>query len=340
MSERIIDLRSDTVTRPCAAMKKAMFAAELGDDVYDEDPTVIKLQNRMAEMTHLESALFFPSGTQSNFVALLSHCQRGDEYIVAQHAHTYRYEGGGAAVLGGIQPQPIERQPNGILELAKIQAAIKEDDIHFAKTRLLALENTSTDGYAIPVTYIEQTAELCKRNNLNFHLDGARVFNAAVSLGVDVAKITRHFDSVSICLSKGLGAPVGSVLCGSNKIIERAKRWRKTVGGGMRQSGSLAAAGLFALENNVKRLQDDHDLAAYLADQLKQFRDIQITNQQAGTNILFFHLRSGKYDELLDFAKQNGVLFGGRKPTRMVTHKDLCKKDIDTAVHRLSEFFN
>lgn len=340
MKKQIIDLRSDTVTQPCEGMKQSMLAAQLGDDVYDEDPTVIALQTRMAAMVCHEAALYFPSGTQSNLVALLSHCQRGDEYIAAQNAHTYKFEGGGAAVLGGIQPQPIEREPNGTLALDKIRAVIKEDDFHFANTRLLALENTTTEGSAIAVDYIAEAAELCRIHKLNIHLDGARVFNAATKLGVDVSQITSHFDSVSICLSKGLGAPVGSVLCGSQAFIETAKRWRKMVGGGMRQCGMLAAAGLFALENNVQRLKDDHALAAYLCEQLKQFKDIRIANEEACTNIVFFHLVSGKYDQLLAFGKQNGVLFGDRNPTRMVTHKDISKQHIDIAIERLAGFFD
>ncbi|WP_424947733.1 low-specificity L-threonine aldolase [Candidatus Spongiihabitans sp.] len=339
MTEPIIDLRSDTVTQPCEGMKQAMLAAQLGDDVYGEDPTVTALQARMAEMADHESALFFPSGTQSNLVALLSHCQRGDEYIVAQNAHTYKFEGGGAAVLGGIQPQPIEREPNGLLALEKIEAVIKEDDIHFANTRLLALENTTTEGVAVAVDHMVDAAELCRAHKINIHLDGARVFNAAAELGVDVSQITRHFDSVSICLSKGLGAPVGSVLCGSREFMETARRWRKTVGGGMRQCGMLAAAGLFALENNVERLKDDHALATYLFGQLKPFKDIEFACGQANTNMIFFNLARGNVDEFHRFGKQNGVLFNGPNPIRMVTHKDLSKQHIDIAVERLSGFF-
>jgi threonine aldolase len=340
MTEPVIDLRSDTVTLPCAAMKQAMAAAELGDDVYGGDPTVEILQHRMAEMTGLEAGLFFPSGTQSNLVALLSHCLRGDEYIAAQSAHTYKFEGGGAAALGGIQPQPIERLPDGTLDLDKVESVIKADDIHFAKTRLLALENTTTEGKAIAVEYITQAAALCRSYNLKLHLDGARVFNAAVELGLDVSEITRHFDSVSICLSKGLGAPVGSVLCGSRDIIKQAIRWRKTVGGGMRQSGMLAAAGIFALENNVNRLKEDHTLANYLAEQLSQFGDIDLVHGQANTNILFFNLNSCRYNEFLEYGNRVGVLFGGRRPARMVTHKDVSREQIDIAIDRLAAFFN
>ena len=339
MPQPIVDLRSDTVTRPCAGMLAAMTSAQTGDDVYGEDPTVIELQSSLSAMTGHEAGLFFPSGTQSNLVALLTHCQRGDEYIVAQNAHTYKYEGGGAAALGGIQPQPLERGADGILDLDKVEATIKADDIHFAKTRLLALENTTTEGMAVSVDYLKQGRDLCDRHGIAYHLDGARAFNAAVALGVDIRDITGHFDTVSICLSKGLGSPVGSVLCGPKEFIKRATRWRKTVGGGMRQSGLLAAAALFALENNVRRLSDDHELAGYLCEQLRRFENIEIAHAGANTNMVFFFLRDGNYDGLLEYGRENGVLFGGRKPVRMVTHKDVSRADIDLAISRLSGFF-
>ncbi len=339
MTRPIIDLRSDTVTRPCEAMRLAMLRAEVGDDVYGEDPTTIALQERVAEITGQESALFFPSGTQSNLVALLSHCQRGDEYIVGQTAHTYKYEGGGAAVLGGIQPQPLERTAAGIIDLNRIEDAIKADDIHFAKTRLLALENTTTTGVAVPLDYFRQARRLCDLQSIAMHLDGARVFNAATALGVDVSEITSLFDTVSICLSKGLGTPVGSVLAGSAGLIEIALRWRKTVGGGMRQSGILAAAGLFALENNVDRLAEDHQLANHLHAQLDQIDGIELITEQANTNMVFFNLKDENYDGFYEFARQQNVLFGDRHPIRMVTHKDLSKELVDTAISRLSGFF-
>ncbi len=343
MSERIIDLRSDTVTQPCAAMLEVMMNAETGDDVYDEDPTVIELQAYLCAISGHESGLFFPSGTQSNLVALLTHCQRGDEYIVAQNAHTYKYEGGGAAALGGIQPQPLTRGVDGILDLNKIESSIKADDFHFAKTRLLALENTTTEGKVVPLNYLTDARALCDRFGLSLHLDGARVFNAAVAMQVEVRQITAMFDSVSICLSKGLGAPVGSVLCGSKDFIKRAKRWRKVVGGGMRQAGILAAAGLFALKNNVHRLADDHKLARYLCQQLERFEPIEIAYGGTQTNILFFYLRGDKrhnYDHMLEYAKRNGVLFGDRNPARMVVHKDLNQADIDLAIEKLSAFLS
>ncbi len=340
MTQPVIDLRSDTVTRPCAAMREAMSRAQVGDDVYGEDPTTIALQERVAEITGQESALFFPSGTQSNLVALLSHCQRGDEYIVGQTAHTYKYEGGGAAALGGIQPQPLERTSAGIIDLDRIEDAVKADDIHFAKTRLLALENTTTTGVAVPLDYFRQARRLCDRKNIAMHLDGARVFNAAAALGVEIEEITSRFDTVSVCLSKGLGAPVGSALAGPAGFIEIARRWRKTVGGGMRQSGILAAAGLFALENNVERLAEDHRLAHHLHGRLDQIDGIELTTEQANTNMVFFNLKDGNYDGFYEFARQRNVLFGDRHPVRMVTHKDLSRELVDTAISRLSGFFS
>lgn len=249
----MIDLRSDTVTRPSPAMLQAMVSAPLGDDVMGDDPTVIQLQQAVAERAGKAAGLFFPSGTQSNLAALMAHCERGDEYLVGQQAHTYKYEGGGAAVLGSIQPQPIEHAEDGTLPLEKLAAALKpEGDPHFARTRLLALENTF-HGKLIPADYVRAATDWARAHGLATHLDGARVFNAAVASGKPLAEMCAPFDSVSICFSKGLGAPVGSVLAGSAELIARARRWRKVLGGGLRQSGVLAAACLYALEHNVER---------------------------------------------------------------------------------------
>ena len=245
---RQIDLRSDTVTRPSAAMRAEMAAAEVGDDVYGDDPSVNRLQALAAALFGFEAALFAPSGTQTNLIALLVHCGRGDEYIVGQHTHTYKYEGGGAAVLGSIQPQPICHQADGSLALADIAAAIKPDDIHFARSRLLTLENT-IGGRVIGADYMQAATGLAYRHGLATHLDGARICNAAVQQGISLSAAVQGFDSVSVCLSKGLGAPVGSVLCGSHAFIAQALRWRKMLGGGMRQAGMLAAAGIYALEH-------------------------------------------------------------------------------------------
>src|SRR5450830_2001218 len=266
-----LDLRSDTVTRPSAAMRAAMNAADVGDDVYGDDPTINRLQEYAADLFGFEDAVFAPSGTQSNLLALLVHCGRGDEYLVGQEAHTYRYEGGGAAVLGSIQPQPIINQADGSIALADIESYIKPDDFHFARTKLLALENT-INGRVLPMDYVQQATKLAHDKGLATHLDGARVCNAAVKLGVSPREITRGFDSVSVCLSKGLGAPVGSVLLGSRPLIKEAKRWRKMLGGGMRQAGVIAAGGLYALEHNVARLAEDHANAAYFAGELAKFK--------------------------------------------------------------------
>ena len=238
----IVDLRSDTVTRPTPAMRAAMAGAEVGDDVFGEDPTVNRLEAMAAERFGHEAALFVSSGTQGNLLALLSHCGRGDEYICGQRAHNYRTEGGGAAALGGIQPQPVEVEPDGTLELGRVAAAVKPDDFHYARTRLLSLENTFS-GKVLPLAYMREARDLCDRRGLALHLDGARVCNAAVKLGVEVAEITSLFDSVSVCLSKGLGAPAGTLLAGSRDFVAEARRWRKVVGGGMRQIGVVAAAG-------------------------------------------------------------------------------------------------
>ena len=340
--DSMIDLRSDTVTTPCDNMRRAMVDAVVGDDVYDEDPTVKLLEQKLADRAGQAAGLFFPSGTQSNLVALLSHCQRGDEYIVAQNAHTYRFEAGGAAVLGSIQPQPLEAEEDGAIDLGKVAAAIKADDFHFAKTRLLALENTA-GGKVIPLDYLGRAESLARENRLGFHLDGARVFNAAVALGVDLSDITRRFDSVSICLSKGLGAPVGSVLCANQEIIRRARRWRKMVGGGMRQVGILAAAGIYALDNNVERLQQDHDRAQRLADELTGLDGLEVLGGKAHTNMVFISLPGGDFDALREHAKTHGLLLGERTAPdviRLVTHKQVSDRDITIVAKIIAEFLD
>jgi len=267
---KTIDLRSDTVTRPTPAMRRAMAAAEVGDDVYGDDPTVNRLEATAAERLGFEAALFTCSGTQANLVSIMTHCARGEEYIVGQQAHTYKYEGGGAAVLGSIQPQPLDFEADGTLDLERVARAIKPADFHFARTRLLCLENTQ-GGKVLPLDYLKRAGEFARARKLRLHLDGARIFNAAVQLGMDVRELTAPFDSVSVCLSKGLGAPVGSMVCGGREFIGEARRWRKVCGGGMRQAGILAAAGLYALDHHVDRLADDHHNAGLLARGLRKF---------------------------------------------------------------------
>ncbi len=335
----IIDLRSDTVTTPSAAMRAVMAEAEVGDDVYGEDPTVNRLESLAAGMLGTQAAVFAASGTQSNLMALLSHCERGDEYIVGQHAHTYKYEGGGAAVLGSIQPQPLDFEPDGTLNLERVARAIKPDDPHFARTRLLCLENTQA-GKILPLEYLERAAELARDRGLALHLDGARAFNAAVKLKVPITAIAEHFDSVSICLSKGLGAPVGSVLCGSAEVVKRARRWRKVLGGGMRQAGIVAAAGIFALERNVERLEEDHHNARSLADGLADVEKLKIDPRSVQTNMAFLSVDRTIMPRLLRHLEDNGIRMSEGEPIRLVTHLDVSSDDVDHVVRTVKKFLH
>ena len=333
-----VDLRSDTVTRPTAAMRDAMFGAEVGDDVYGEDPTVNALQQRLADELGFDAGLFVPSGTQSNLLALLAHCERGDEYLVGMDAHTYKFEGGGAAVLGSIQPQPIVQADDGSLPLERIEAAIKPIDPHFARTRLLALENT-WHGRTLPLDYLIAAHDLARVHGLGLHLDGARLFNAAVACKVPAREIARHFDTVSISLSKGLGAPVGSVLVGSNSLIDKARRWRKVTGGGWRQAGMLAAAGLHALDHHVARLADDHRRAAYLAGRLREVAGINLLGQY--TNMVFIDVPAERLHDLDVHLSEAGIRISiGYLPTlRLVTHLDIDDDGIERTVAALATFF-
>ena len=334
--DAVVDLRSDTVTKPTPAMLEAIAAARVGDDVFGDDPTVNALQERVATLFGKEAALFMSSGTQSNLCGLLAHCGRGDEYIVGQLAHTYRYEGGGAAVLGSIQPQPLPNQPDGTIRLEDIAAAIKPDDPHFARTRLLALENTWS-GNVLSTQYTNAACELAHARGLATHLDGARLFNAAVASGRSVADLARSFDSVSICFSKGLGAPIGSMLVGTRELIARAHRVRKMVGGGLRQVGLLAAAADHALTHHVDRLADDHALARRLAEGLAALPGVTVTPPQ--TNIVFAQVEGGRTPALLDHLKSRGVLATGLIGLRFVTHLDVDAAGIDHAIASAREFF-
>ena len=377
---KTVDLRSDTVTQPTPAMRAVMMSAPLGDDVFGDDPSVNALQDKLATMLGFEAALFVPTGTQSNLCAILAHCGRGDEYIVGQYAHCYRWEGGGAAVFGSVQPQPLNHLPDGTLALADIEAAIKPDDAHFAKTRLLALENT-LGGKLLPLDYVQQATRLAAHHGLGRHLDGARLFNAAVaqatqlanknqlnqapardlkghgaidsgasnradhpdlaSIRVEARRITQCFDSVSVCLSKGLGAPVGSVLCGNRALIARAHRIRKMAGGGMRQAGILAAAGLYALDHHVARLVDDHALAQRLADGLQGLPGVLV--EPPHSNMVFVDLAEpakARAAALLPHLAAHGVLATGLYRLRFVTHLDVDAAGIDHAVAVLRAFFD
>ncbi|MEA2119058.1 low-specificity L-threonine aldolase [Halovibrio sp. HP20-50] len=333
----MIDLRSDTVTRPTPAMREAMMTAPVGDDVWADDPTVNAFQANLAEQAGKEAALLFPSGTQSNLVALMAHCERGDEYIVGQYAHTYRWEGGGAAVLGSIQPQPIENAADGSLPLEKISAAIKADDFHFARTRLLALENT-IGGKVLPADYVLKATELARERGLATHLDGARLFNAVVASDIPLKQLCLPFDSVSLCFSKGLGAPIGSALVGSQALIDRARRWRKVVGGGMRQSGIIAAACQYALDHHVADLAGDHHRAARLAEGLAKLPGVEITSQ--ATNMVFAHFPDEHVQPLSAWLKEHGILIELLYATRFVAHRDISDADIDKVIAVMEAYFS
>jgi threonine aldolase len=324
-----IDLRSDTVTRPTAGMRAAMAAAELGDDVFGDDPSVNAVQAEVAQLLGKEAALFVPTGTMSNLCALMAHCARGDEYLVGQMAHTYRWEGGGAAVLGSIQPQPIDNQADGTLRLQDIEAAIKPDDAHFARTRLLALENT-WGGQVLPLAYIEEATALARRRGLATHLDGARLFNAAVASDVPAARIAQHFDTVSVCFSKGLGTPAGSALVGPRELIQRAHRTRKMLGGGMRQAGVLASAARYALQHHIERLTEDHAHASALAEGLQGLPGVTVQPPQ--TNMVFVDLAPEKAPDVVKRLRASGVLCTGLYRLRLVTHLDVSDDDIARAI--------
>jgi threonine aldolase len=331
-----IDLRSDTVTQPSSAMRAAMAAAPVGDDVYGDDPTVNRLQDFAADLFGFEAGMFAPSGTQTNLIALMTHCGRGDEYLVGQEAHTYKYEGGGAAVLGSIQPQPIANQADGSIAVADIAAYIKPDDMHFARSRLLALENT-IGGRVLPQDYVKAATDFAHAQGLATHLDGARVCNAAVKNGMSLRAAVAGFDTVSVCLSKGLGAPVGSVLLGPKAFIEQGKRWRKMLGGGMRQAGVIAAAAHHALAHNVERLAEDHQNAADLSAGLGRIEQLRVSAPQ--TNIFYVEIPEAAVAGLRDALAGQGIRASIGAHTRLVTHLDVSKADVEKVIAAFQAFF-
>lgn len=333
----MIDFRSDTVTKPCKSMLQAMVETEVGDDVYGDDPTVNHLEQFAAQRHGFEAAVFVSSGTQANLLAILAHCERGDEYLCGQNAHNYRYEAGGAAVLGSVQPQPVENEPDGSLDLQKLATYIKPDDFHFARTRLLSLENT-IGGKVLSLDYLAQARAFCDQHSLQLHLDGARVYNAAVALEVDIRAIAAHFDSMTICLSKGLGAPIGSLLLGSKALISKARRLRKMLGGGMRQAGILAAAGQYALENNVERLREDHDNARYLAQRLNEVNGFDASAYPVQTNLVYVDVGSEVDIQLVakNLLEQGIQITPGYQGMRLVTHLGVSRSDIDTLINALN----
>ncbi len=299
-----------------------MSNATVGDDVYGEDPSVNELERLGASILGKPSAIFAPSGTQSNLIALLTHCARGDEYICGSQSHTYKYEGGGAAVLGGIQPNPLEMRIDGTFSEQALSEAIKPNDVHFARSRLVCLENTYA-GNPIPLHYAKKIKRTCIERELALHLDGARIFNAAVACGVEAKTIAKHFDTVSVCLSKGLGAPVGSLLMGSPEFIREARRWRKVLGGGLRQAGVLAAAGIYALKNNVRRLDEDHEKALEIAATLNSVFGAERVSCQ--TNMVHLRLSSSDYERLACHLYERGIK--ADRP-RWVFHKDITMSGI------------
>ncbi|MBA6253930.1 MAG: threonine aldolase [Colwellia sp.] len=328
----MIDFRSDTVTRPSFKMRNAMSQAEVGDDVYGDDPTVNELEQWSAKRHGFDAALFCSSGTQANLLALMAHCQRGDEYLCGQQAHNYKFEGGGAAVLGSIQPQPIENEKDGTLCLTKLAQAIKPDDSHFAHTKLVSIENT-INGKVLPLHYLAELREFVNKHQLSLHLDGARVYNAATALDVDITEIAQYFDSMSICLSKGLGAPIGSLLLGSTQIIKQARRWRKVLGGGMRQAGILCAAAKIALTENVEKLKIDHENAYYLAEQLNSISGFTVNVEQVTTNMVFVKVnRSIDINAMANALKTKNIIISPSENMRLVTHLDISKTDIDSFI--------
>jgi len=336
----MIDFRSDTVTRPCLKMRAAMSQADVGDDVYGDDPTVNELELWSAQRHGFSAALFCSSGTQANLLALMAHCERGEEYLCGQQAHNYKFEGGGAAVLGSIQPQPIENEKDGTICLTKLEQAIKPDDSHFARTKLVSIENT-INGKVLPLHYLAELREFVNKHQLNLHLDGARAYNAAAALDVDIKEIAQYFDTMSVCLSKGLGAPIGSLLLGPTELIVKARRWRKMLGGGMRQAGILCAAAKIALTDNVEKLKVDHENAKYLAQQLNRITGFNINIEQVSTNMVF-----AKVDDSIDIyaiaksLKESNIIISPSANMRLVTHLDIRKDDIDTFISALKVILN
>ena len=340
----MIDLRSDTVTLPPEEMKDAITNAELGDDVFSEDPTINEFEPMAAELMGMESSLLVPSGTMANLIGVLSHCERGDEVILGHLAHTFLYEAGGISAFGGIHSRQLINQSDGTLLLPDIVAAIRYQNDHFPPTKLICLENTHNlcNGSPLEKDYISNVVEIAKSNSLKVHVDGARIFNASAALGVSPSDLNEGIDSVSFCLSKGLSAPIGSLLCGSKNFIKKARRIRKALGGGMRQGGIVAAAGKYALEHMVSRISEDHRLARKLAEGLSNINFIYLNPKDIRTNIIYFKFKSDRYSEqvLLDTMKKKGILFLESSPGkfRMVTHSCVNENDIDYTIKELVKF--
>jgi threonine aldolase len=343
---KIIDLRSDTVTLPTQRMREAIYNAELGDDVFGEDPTVNRLEQIAAEIVGKEAGLLVTSGTQGNLVAILTHCARGDEVILGNLSHTFLNEVGAISALGGIHPHTVTNQEDGTMDLKDIESAIRSDNIHYPRTKLICIENTHNRCYGAPlsVEYTNAVCELAHSHDLMVHLDGARIFNAAVALNVDVKELTKNVDSLSFCLSKGLSAPVGSVLCGTKEFIKEARRYRKMLGGGMRQAGIIAAAGIVALEDMIERLEEDHKNAKLLAEGISKIPGLYIDLEKVKTNIIYFDLVSKRIspEELVKRMDLEGIKFLQTGPNRfrMVTHYGITEEDVKITIETLKKIIS
>ena len=341
-----IDLRSDTFTQPTSAMREAMANAEVGDDVFEEDPTLKKLEILAAKKTGKESALFVPSGTMGNLISVLSHCQRGDEVLLGDRSHIFLHEVGGISALGGVHPRTLPNNQDGTLPLSLLEQSIRHEDIHSPSTRLICLENTHNfcQGSPISPEYMDSLGDLAEKYGLKVHLDGARLFNAAVALDIDVEVLTKRVDSVMFCLSKGLSAPVGSIVCGERGFIQRARKFRKMVGGGMRQAGHLAAAGLVALESLTERLKDDHLHAKFLAEQLASFEGIELDQNSVKTNIIFFKLNHPRIDEDLFLreleANSIKILMTDPGIFRAVLHREITREQVEVVAKIIQSVLN
>jgi threonine aldolase len=341
-----IDLRSDTFTQPTPAMREAMANAEVGDDVFEEDPTLKELEMLAAKKTGKESALFVPSGTMGNLISVLSHCQRGDEVLLGDRSHIFLHEVGGISALGGVHPRTLPNNKDGTLPLLLVEQSIRQEDIHSPSTRLICLENTHNfcQGSPISPEYMDSLVDLAEKYGLKVHLDGARLFNAAVALDIDVEVLTKRVDTVMFCLSKGLSAPVGSIICGERGFIQRARKFRKMVGGGMRQAGHLAAAGLVALESLTERLKDDHLHAKLLAEQLASFDGIELDQNTVKTNIIFFKLNHPRIDEDLFLrsleANSIKVLMTDPGIFRAVLHLEITREQVETVAKVIQSVLN
>lgn len=343
---KIIDLRSDTVTHPTSSMYQAMQQAELGDDVFGDDPTTIKLENLAAEITAKENGLLVPSGTMGNLIANLTHCSKGNEVLLGDRSHIFLYEVGGISALGGLFPHVLPTLQDGTMDLNHVEESIRTENIHFPRTGLICLENTHNYCGGLPVStdYTEQLCELAHRVGLKVHLDGARIFNASIALNVSVRELCKSVDSVMFCLSKGLSAPIGSVLCGSTQFIEAARKNRKMLGGGMRQTGLIAAAGIVALNEMRSRLIEDHQHAKMIADSLAEFNLVKINRESVQTNIIYFNLNAEliEPDKVIEAFYQRNIrfLYLGKSKYRMVTHQDISKEDVLKVVAAVKEIFS